>query len=116
MADESITPTGRTERIGKYEILDHIATGGMGVIYQARDVDLDRLVALKLLPPELAGQELTLKRFYREARAAARLRHDNIVAIFDVGEWNGSHYIALEYVEGTDLQEYIAVKTRLDPE
>jgi serine/threonine protein kinase len=117
MAEESTNkPTRRTERIGKYEILGHIATGGMGVIYKARDVDLDRLVALKILPPELAAQQTTLIRFEREAKAAARLRHENIVAIFDVGESNGTHFIALEFIEGTDLQDYINRKCRLDTE
>ena len=106
----------RTERIGRYEILDHIATGGMGVIYKARDVDLDRFVALKILPPDLADQQTTLIRFQREARAAAQLRHDNIVSIFDVGEADGMYYIALEFVEGTDLQDYITRNCKLDPE
>jgi serine/threonine protein kinase len=117
MAEEPTNKTTRrTERIGKYEILGHIATGGMGVIYKARDVDLDRLVALKLLPAEMAAQPTTLIRFQREAKAAARLRHDNIVAVFDVGEFDSSHFIALEYIDGTDLQEYINRKGRLDPE
>ncbi len=117
MAEESTNkPTRRSERIGKYEILGHIATGGMGVIYKARDTNLDRLVALKILPPEMASQQITLIRFEREAKAAAHLRHENIVTIFDVGEVNGTHYIALEYIEGTDLQAYITRKCKLDPE
>src|SRR5471032_546263 len=116
MAEETNKPARRTERIGKYEILGHIATGGMGIIYKARDVDLDRLVALKLLPAELAAQPTTLIRFHREAKAAARLRHENIVAIFDVGENNGSHFIALEFIDGTDLQDHINRQGRLDPE
>jgi serine/threonine-protein kinase len=118
MADESTNKPNarRTERIGKYEVVGHIATGGMGVIYKALDVDLDRLVALKILPPDLAKQQVTLVRFYREARAAAKLRHENIVTLFDVGESNGTHYIALEYIEGTDLQDYINRKCRLDPD
>jgi serine/threonine protein kinase len=117
MAEESTNkPSRRTERIGKYEILGHIATGGMGVIYKALDVDLDRFVALKVLPADLAAQQMTLVRFQREARAAAQLRHENIVAIFDVGESNGTYFIALEYIEGTDLQDYINRKCRLDPE
>lgn len=108
--------TRRTERIGKYEILDHLATGGMSVIYKARDMDLDRLVALKILPIELAKQQTTLIRFQREARAAALLRHENIVTIFDVGECNGTYFIALEFIEGTDLQDYITRQCKLDPE
>jgi serine/threonine-protein kinase len=118
MAEESTNkPTSRrTERIGRYEIVGHIATGGMGVIYKARDIDLDRTVALKILPPDMAAQQMTLIRFQREARAAAQLRHENIVSIFDVGEANGTYYIALEYVEGTDLQDYINRHCRLHPD
>lgn len=117
MAEESTNkPARRTERIGKYEILGHIATGGMGVIYKARDANLDRLVALKILPPEMASQQITLIRFEREAKAAAHLRHENIVAIFDVGESNGAHFIALEYVDGKDLQAHITKNGKLDPE
>ena len=118
MAEDSINQpiAQRTERIGKYEIVGHIATGGMGVIYKAYDVDLDRFVALKVLPPDLAKQDNTLIRFCREARAAAQLRHDNIVSIFEIGESHGTHYIALEYIEGTDLQDYINRKCKLDPE
>ncbi len=117
MAEESTNkPARRSERIGKYEILGHIATGGMAVIYKARDTDLDRIVALKLLPPEMASQKVTLIRFEREAKAAALLRHENIVTIFDVGNSNGTHFIAFEFVEGTDLQAYITRKCKLDPE
>ena len=108
MPDETIkNPAERSGRIGKYEIVGHIADGGMGIVYKARHVDLDRLVALKILPREMASQTVTLERFRREAKAAALLRHENIVTIFDVGEDDGTHYIALEYIEGHDLQFYI---------
>jgi serine/threonine-protein kinase len=117
MAEESThNPARRTGRIGRYEILGHIASGGMGVIYKARDTDLDRLVALKILPAELAAQPTMVIRFQREAKAAAQLRHENIVAIFDVGENNGTYFIALEFIDGTDLQDYIERHCRLDPE
>jgi len=109
-------PKRRAERIGKYEIVEHIASGGMGIVYKAHDPDLDRDVALKILPPDLAKQETTLIRFQREAKAAAKLRHDNIVSIYEIGEYNGAHYIALEYVEGTDLQAYIGRKCRIEPQ
>lgn len=104
------------QRIGKYEIINRIATGGMGAVYKARDVDLNRPVALKILNPELASRDIMLERFRREAKAAARLRHENIVAIYDVGEANGANYLALEFVEGQDLHDYINQKGRLDPE
>ena len=109
-------PTPRAERIGKYQIVGHIASGGMGEVYKARDVDLDRLVALKILPRGMAKQLTTLERFRREAKAAALLRHENIVTIYDVGESDGTHFIAFEFIEGTDLQDYINRKCRIDPE
>lgn len=117
MAEESTKrPARRTERIGKYEIVSEVARGGMGIVYKARDVDLNRVVALKILPFQLAKQETTLIRFQREAKAAAKLRHENIVAIYDVGDHLGTFYIAFEFVEGTDLQDYINRKCKLDPE
>jgi serine/threonine-protein kinase len=106
----------RSMRIGKYEVVKHIATGGMGAVYRAVDTELDRPVALKVLNPEIAAQESMLNRFRREAKAAARLRHENIVAIYDVGEVNGTHYLALEFVDGIDLHEYIGRKGKLPAE
>ena len=103
-------------RIGKYEVVKHIATGGMGAVYRAVDTELDRPVALKVLNPEIAAQESMLNRFRREAKAAARLRHENIVAIYDVGEANGTYYLALEFVDGIDLHEYIGRKGKLPAE
>ncbi len=111
--DATNKPGKRKERIGKYEILEHLASGGMGAVYKARDVDLDRVVALKILPPDMAANPAMLERFRREARAAACLRHENIVAIYDVGESGGTHFLALEFVDGTDLQDYINRKCRL---
>src|ERR1043165_1691336 len=106
-AEPTNTTIRRGGRLGKYEILNHIATGGMGAVYKARDVELGRLVALKLLQPELAKENKTLERFRREARAAAGLAHENIVTLFEFSEYNGTYYLALEFVEGTDLQDYI---------
>jgi eukaryotic-like serine/threonine-protein kinase len=106
----------RSRRIGKYEVLKHIGIGGMGAVYQAVDTELDRPVALKVLRPEIAAKQNMLDRFRREAKAAARLRHENIVAIYDVGEAGGTHYLALEFVDGIDLHEYIGTKGKLSPE
>src|SRR5579883_852959 len=105
----------RTQRIGRYEILEHIATGGMGAVYKARDTELDRLVALKVLAPAMAARRDMLDRFRKEARAAAKLRHDNIVAIYDIGEVAGTYFLALEFVEGSDLYAYIKKKGRMSP-
>jgi serine/threonine protein kinase len=103
-------------RIGKYEVVKHIATGGMGAVYRARDTALDREVALKVLPKELAANPGAIERFRREARNAAKLRHENIVSIYECGEVQGTWFLALEFVEGIDLYEYINRKTHLDPE
>ena len=103
-------------RIGKYEVVKHIATGGMGAVYRARDTALDREVALKVLPKELAANPGAIERFRREARNAAKLRHENIVSIYECGEVQGTWFLALEFVDGIDLYEYINRKTQLDPE
>ncbi len=106
----------RSRRIGKYEVLGHIATGGMGAVYRAVDTELDRPVALKVLNPEIAAKENSLNRFRREAKTAAKLRHENIVAIYDVGEAGGTYFLALEFVDGVDLHEYICQKGKIPAE
>lgn len=113
--DFSAPGNRRYLRIGKYEVLRHLATGGMGAVYKARDTDLGRDVALKVLAPELAANPSRRDRFQREARHGARLRHENLVTIYDCGEANGFCYIALELVEGTDLLQYIGSKGKLEP-
>ncbi len=90
---------------GKFEILAELGQGAMGKVYRAHDPILDRPVALKTVAPALLSGKDTLARFRREARAAARLQHPNIVTIFEVGEVEGTHYIAMELVEGIDLGE-----------
>src|SRR5438105_8986418 len=99
MASErpQISPGRRYGQIGKYEIVAHLASGGMCVVYRAVDPGLGREVALKVLPPELANQTILLERFRREARNVAKLRHENIVTIYEFGEANGVNYLALEY-------------------
>jgi serine/threonine protein kinase len=105
----------RAVRIGKYEVLAHIATGGMGAVYRARDTDTGREVALKVLMPTAAAQPTLLERFRREARAAAKLSHPNIVTIYDFGEEHGTPYLILEFVDGIDLHEYVEQKGALKP-
>jgi serine/threonine-protein kinase len=96
-----------TRKFGKYELLAKLGQGGMGAVYQARDPVLDRMVALKVVSPKLLAEPDTFARFQREARAAARLQHPNIVTIFELGEAEGTLFIAMELLDGTDLSQII---------
>jgi serine/threonine-protein kinase len=93
--------------IGKYEVLRLLGSGGMGTVYEARDPVLERRVAVKVLSAELARQQELRERFLREAQAAGRLRHPNIVQVYDVGESNGRLFLAMEFVAGSDLERVI---------
>lgn len=94
--------TGAGE-FGKYDLVEEIGRGGMGVVFKARQRDLNRVVALKMiLSNQLAGDD-DVKRFYREARAAGSLRHPHIVGIHEVGQFNGQHYFAMDFISGTSL-------------
>lgn len=100
---------------GRYKILDSIGRGSMGKVYKAQDTVLDRRVALKILPRQLASTPKLVARFRQEGAASARLNHPNIVQAYDLGEQNDLHYIALEYVSGHDLKYVIRRKGRLSP-
>ncbi|MCX7805034.1 MAG: serine/threonine protein kinase [Planctomycetota bacterium] len=95
------------KRIGPYRIIGKLGQGGMGTVYLAEHVEEGRRVALKVLPPDLARDEEFLERFRREARAVASLDHPNIVRCFGVGVSGGLHYIAMEFVEGKDVESII---------
>ena len=97
------------------EIIEFIGKGGMGAVYKARQPALDRLVALKILPPRLAGAAGFAERFNREARALARLVHPNIVAVHDFGKAGELHYLVMEFVDGANLRE-VEIAGRLAPE
>ena len=101
----------RGQKFGNYELLEKIGEGGMGVVYKARQINLDRLVALKLLPFGQFSREDLVKRFRAEAAAAASLQHPNIVAIYDVGEHEGQHYFSMELVGGQTLGELVRPPT-----
>jgi beta-lactam-binding protein with PASTA domain/tRNA A-37 threonylcarbamoyl transferase component Bud32 len=100
---------------GRYLVESQIARGGMATVYHARDVRLDRTVALKIAHPELARDQEFVGRFISEARSAARLSSPNVVAVFDQGSTGDLHYIAMEYVPGPTLRELLVARGRLSP-
>src|SRR4051812_25941931 len=96
---------GRT--LGPFEIISELGRGGMAVVYKARQMNLDRTIALKILPPELSLDKSYLARFLQEARNAAALEHPHIVPIHDVGSVEGVNYIAMKFIAGQTLKDIV---------
>lgn len=113
MAEEPLQPGFR---LGKYEVQAHIATGGMASVYKAMDVELRRVVALKVLDPGRATRTESRERFKREARSAARLSYKHIVTLYEASEQDGFLYLAMEFIEGIDLEYHIRRNKRLGAE
>ena len=103
-----------TELAG-YRVESVLGRGGMGVVYLAEDVRLHRKVALKVISPELADHPRFRDRFLRESQQAASIDHPNIIPVYDAGEADGALYMAMRYVEGTDLATLIRERGRLEP-
>ena len=95
------------DRLGRYEVLEPLGVGGMGEVFRARDTELDRRVAIKVLPHDFAADPSRIERFQREARALAALSHPNLLEVYDVGSSNGVHYVVTELLEGQSLRERV---------
>jgi serine/threonine protein kinase len=115
VAPEAGPGPGAPARLGEYRILREIARGGMGVVYEAVQESLGRRVALKVLPGQPLLSPHALERFRREARAAANLHHTNIVPVFGVGEADGVHFYAMQFIQGQSLASVMAEVKRLRP-
>lgn len=99
---------------GRYEILQLLGEGGMGAVYKARDVELDRVVAVKVIRPELVGRAEILQRFKQELILARKVTHKNVIRIFDLGQAGNIKFITMEFVEGSDLKQVLRAKGKLE--
>jgi serine/threonine-protein kinase len=99
----------------RYQIVEHLGSGGMAEVYCATDLQLGRKVALKVLHDRFAADEEFVERFKREASSAAGLQHQHLVAVYDRGEWKGTSYIAMEYVAGRTLKQIVTEEGPLEP-
>src|SRR6202040_570538 len=100
----------------RYEILELLGQGGMGAVYKARDTELERLVALKLIRPELASNPEILRRFKQELILAREVTHRNVIRIFDLGQAKGIKFITMEFVEGRDLRVALRERGKIPPD
>ncbi len=114
-ANPSTPSFGGPAEEGRYKIVGELGRGGMGIVYKVQDTVLDRIVAFKVLPQALVENPQAIQNFMREAQAAAKLNHPNIVTVYDTGELRGRYYIAMEYVEGTTLKEILRRRGAISP-
>ena len=113
--DSGSLPSVTGMQLGHFVIEERIGRGGMGAVFRAIDKRLDRVVALKILSPDLSSDQDAIQRFQNEAKAAAKLDHDNIARVHYIGEENGLHFIAFEFVSGTNVRKFILQKGRIAP-
>ncbi|MEC8494649.1 MAG: serine/threonine-protein kinase, partial [Planctomycetota bacterium] len=107
--DHEVLDAGMPEAIGPYTVVREIGRGGMGVVYEAEDRSLDRRVAIKLLPERISSSADFVERFRREAHAAARLEHPGVVPVYGVGDADGQHYYAMQFVDGYGLDGLVRI-------
>src|SRR5438876_5373563 len=93
--------------IAHYRVIEPLGAGGMGAVYKARDEKLDRIVAVKILPPDSVAHEDRRRRFLQEARAASALNHPHILTVYEIGDADGKPFIVMEYIEGETLRQKI---------
>lgn len=98
----------------RYEIVKELGTGGMGHVYQARDRDLDEIVALKVLRAEISADPVIQKRFTREIKVSRMITHPNVVKVFDIGKYKGNRYISMEFIQGTSLDDWLRMHPNTD--
>ncbi len=102
------SPLSPGTKLGRYEIRSQIGAGGMGEVYLAHDTQLDRTVALKILPENVGADRSRLQRFVQEAKSASALNHPNILTVYEIGQTDSTHFIATEYIEGETLRHHLS--------
>jgi len=110
------SPRGGPKKVGKYEVLEVIGRGGMGVVYKAVDPEIGRLVGIKMMTSAIVNDPDLLKRFYREAQASGKLQHPNIITIYDLGVHESTPYLVMEFLEGESLDNTIKARRQLSIE